>query len=188
MILNSDYYCWFSDEELFNHVKQDDKKAFEELFKRYWAFLLDNAYKPLQSREKAEDIVQEIFISLFIRRHTIELAVSLKAYLCQALKFKVMNEYRSQTVRRKFLKNLQTKDFFRNESGGNCERKELEMSINQSIKQLPDKCKRVFLLSREEEYSYKDISGALNISVSTVEKHISKALKVLKGQVNLMNN
>ena len=43
MIVNSDYYSWFSDEELFNKVKQDDKKAFEELFKRYWAFLLDHA-------------------------------------------------------------------------------------------------------------------------------------------------
>ena len=188
MIVNSDYYSWFSDEELFNKVKQDDKKAFEELFKRYWAFLLDHADKPLQSREKAEDIVQEIFISLFIRRHSIELAVSLKAYLCQALKFKVLNEYRSQTVRKNFLKNMHTKDFVRTDIGSSFERKELELSINQSIKQLPDKCKRVFLLSREEEYSYKDISGALNISVSTVEKHISKALKVLKCQVNLMNN
>jgi RNA polymerase sigma-70 factor (ECF subfamily) len=61
-----------------------------------------------------------------------------------------------------------------------CESKELASNINRSIDSLPEKCREVFMLSRSEDLSYKDISGHLGISVSTVEKHISKALKVLR--------
>ena len=64
------------------------------------------------------------------------------------------------------------------------EAKELEQTIGQSVGRLPEKCKKAFLLSRQENLSYKDISGELAISVSTVEKHISKALKLIRCQLN----
>lgn len=179
------YYSEFSDEQLFKLVKQDDRKAFEELYKRYWSYLLDYAYKSLQSRQKAEDIVQEIFISLYQRRHSIELLVSLKAYLSKALKFKVLNEIRSQIVRVTYEKNVFFSANCKNDFAEELEAKELQQKLYKRIQQLPDKCKQTFLFSREENLSYKDISGGLGISVSTVEKHISKALKILKGNLNL---
>lgn len=185
MVKNTNYYSSFSDEELFDLVKQDDKKAFEELYNRYWPVLLDRAYKPLQCRQKAEDMVQEIFISFYQRRHAIEFTVSLKAYLSQALKFKVMNEFRSQIVRRKYQKSFVLNANCKKDFTNHCESKELEQSISKSVMLLPQKCRQVFLLSRNEDFSYKDISGGLGISVSTVEKHISKALRVLKINLNL---
>ena len=185
MVANSTYYNSISDEELFALVKRDDKKAFEQLYNRYWSFLLDLAYKPLQCRQKAEDLVQEIFISLYQRRNSINFSVSLKAYLGQALKFKVMNEYRSQVVREKYQRSISSKHHLVNDVAHCCETKELEHSIYRSMKLLPEKCKQVFLLSRNGDYSYKDISGGLGISVSTVEKHISKALKILKVSLNV---
>jgi RNA polymerase sigma factor (sigma-70 family) len=97
-----------NDEQLFCYLKNDDPLAFKELYNRYWSFLLDAAYKTLQTQDKAEDVVQEIFISLYQRRKSIVLEVSLKAYLCKALKFKVLNELRSKTVR----DNYQKKVFF----------------------------------------------------------------------------
>jgi RNA polymerase sigma-70 factor (family 1) len=185
MVANSTYYSSISDEELFALVQRDDKKAFEQLYDRYWSFLLDYAYKPLQCRQKAEDLVQEIFISLYQRRNTITFSVSLRAYLSQALKFKVMNEYRSQVVREKYQRSISSKHYYSSDVAHHCETKELEHSIYRLVKLLPEKCKQVFLLSRNEDYSYKEISGGLGISVSTVEKHISKALKILKVNLNV---
>lgn len=185
MIANKNYYSGFSDDALFAVIKQDDRKAFEELYNRYWSFFLDYAYKPLRCRQKAEDLVQEVFISLYQRRNSIELSVSLKAYLTQALKFKVMNEFRSQIVRERYQKSFYLNNSDRKDFVTHCETRELEQSIYKAIMLLPEKCKQVFLLSRNEDFSYKDISGGLGISVSTVEKHISKALKILKINLSL---
>lgn len=177
------HYNRIADDQLFIFVKQDDRKAFEELYNRYWFYLLDCACKPLRSRERAQDIVQEIFISLYQRRKSIELAVSLKAYLCKALKFKILNEFRARLVRDVYQRSL-----FPAEEGGDFasryEAKELQQKIDQSVGRLPEKCKKAFLLSRQGNLSYKDISGELAISVSTVEKHISKALKLIRCQLN----
>ena len=185
MQTNTTFYSDFSDEQLFIFVKQDNRKAFEEIYNRYWSYLLDYAYKPLQSRQKAEDIVQEIFISLYQRRHSIELLVSLKAYLSKALKFKVLNELRSQIVRDTYQKNAFLNTSSKIDFVCHLETKELQRNLHKQIQELPDKCKRAFLLSREENLSYKDISGGLGISVSTVEKHIIKALKTLKVKLNV---
>ncbi len=184
MAANATPYSGFSDNQLFSLVKQDDRKAFEELYNRYWLFLLDSACKALQSRDKAQDIVQEIFISLYQRRQSIELLVSLKAYLCKALKFKILNEFRSQLVRQIYQKSLFYSSTCKNDYASAFETKELEQAIDRSVCLLPEKCKKAFLLSRQQKLSYKDISGELDISVSTVEKHIIKALKFIKHNLN----
>jgi len=186
MITINEYYQQLSDRELLDLVKEDDKKAFEEIYSRYWDFLTQLASKHLQSKQKAEDIVQEIFISFYNRRDTFELSVSLRAYLSQALKFKIMNEFRSRVVRDTYTKHMRyTYSYSTHTIHHICETKELAYNIDRSINLLPEKCKQAFLLSRSEDLSYKDISGQLNISVSTVEKHISKALKFLKTNLCL---
>src|SRR5665213_669292 len=100
MLHNGNYsYQQLSDENLFILVKKDDKKAFEEIYSRYWNFLTSSAAINLQSKQKAEDIVQEIFISFYNRRYAIEFSVSLRAYLCKALKFKICLLYTSPSPR-----------------------------------------------------------------------------------------
>jgi len=179
------YYKQFSDEELFRLAKVDDQNAFSEIYARYWPVLTATACRHLQNRAKAEDLVQEIFISFYKRRELVELTISLKAYLTQALKFKVMNEHRSQVVRQAYQKNVTYTSANSSECHNAYEAKELTYYINRSIKQLPDKCRQAFMLSRAEDLSYKDISGQLGISVSTVEKHISKALRMLKTSLDM---
>ncbi|MFT3751139.1 MAG: RNA polymerase sigma-70 factor [Agriterribacter sp.] len=186
MVTTNNAYQQLSGGELLNLVKQDNKKAFDEIYNRYWDFLTQLASKHLQSKQRAEDIVQEIFISFYNRRHEFELSVSLRAYLSQALKFRIVNEFRSQVVRNAYSKHLSYTYTYSDIAPYHIyEIKELTCNIYRSIDLLPEKCKKAFLLSRSEDLSYKDISGHLNISVSTVEKHISKALKKLKTNLCL---
>lgn len=175
-------YPLLSDETLFALIKENDQKAFEEFYSRYWDYLTSYANKHFQNWQKAEDMVQEILISLYNRRQTLEFSVSIRAYLSQALKFKIMNEFRSKLVRDTYQKTIHYRyvDSTQTNPYNLCESKELAHTINRSINSLPQKCRQAFILSRSEDLSYKDISGHLGISVSTVEKHISKALKILR--------
>ncbi len=176
-------YTSLSDEELFFRMKQKDEKAFDELYKRCSPILIEAASKRLQSRESAEDIVQDLFLSFYLKSNTLEFTVSLRAYLHTALKYKVLNVMRSRVVRDKYRRAFFLKDYCKNDFATVIELKESKERIDRTLKSLPTQCRRVFELSRNEDFSYKDISGNLGISVSTVEKHVSKALKVLRANV-----
>jgi RNA polymerase sigma-70 factor (ECF subfamily) len=177
---NKSLYTNLSDLHLFGLSKRDDLRAFEEIYRRHWPGLMNLAYRKLQSRQKAEDTIQDIFISLYQKRETLELTVSLKAYLYQALKFKVLNIYRDESTRNNCQREIFLKQICKNDSANYSEVRDLSRKISEILNHLPEKCRRVFLLSRHEHLSHKDISAGLNISVSTVEKHIVKALKVLR--------
>ncbi|ANI90064.1 hypothetical protein A9P82_12685 [Arachidicoccus ginsenosidimutans] len=175
-------YHAMEDEQLFALSRQDEA-AFNEIYSRYYSLLFHIAYKTLKCRQVAEDIVQDIFISLYQRREKIAFSVSLKAYLNKAVRFKIFNEMRAENIRSKYCKNV-----FSNESCkivfADLETKELSQKINQVFYNLPAKCRDVFTLSRNNGYSQKDISQMLSISLSTVEKHIGKALKIFRKELS----
>lgn len=173
-------YERYADKELFGLIQQDDTGAFEAFYRRYWPLLTDIAYKRIQSRAKAEDLVQDLFINLYQKRHTLEFTVSLEAYLRQALKYKVLNEFRSQNIRNQYQQSIFFSPVCKNDFAKDLEAKDLNKKIDKVMELLPEKCKIVFLLSRKENQTNKEISTCLQISISTVEKHISKALKVLR--------
>lgn len=180
MLKTNPHYLALSDAELFRMTKQEnDTRAYEILYYRYWPKLIDAAYKRLASKQKAEDLVQELFINVYQRREQIVFTNSLQSYLSQALKYRILNEYRAATTRNaynSFFLNAICKNDFANP----LEVKELSQQIESVLSSLPEKCRQVFLLSRKEKLSNKEIADRLNISTSTVEKHIVKALKVLR--------
>ncbi|HEY8399358.1 MAG TPA: RNA polymerase sigma-70 factor [Flavihumibacter sp.] len=173
-------YEKLSDEELFARVRQEDARAFEVLYDRYWTMLMDMAYRRIQSKQKSEDIIQEIFISLYQKKNSIRFSVSLQAYLVKALKYKILNELRAKLVRERHQQSVFLNSHCKIDFAPGVELKELEDKIHRSAASLPGKCKQVFFLSRYEEESNKNISHRLAISVSTVEKHISKALQKMR--------
>ncbi|HMR84314.1 MAG TPA: RNA polymerase sigma-70 factor [Niabella sp.] len=186
MIKAAEYHTTLPDEELFRLFQNGENRAFDELYRRYRELLTSMAERMLASRQMAEDIVQEIFLSLFNRKSQIEIQVSLKSYLMKSMKFKILNEFRSQGVRKAYDKQVTThRSFFSYNASYDCELKDLTSNIESTISMLPDKCRTAFLLSRSEDLSYKDISGCMGISISTVEKHISKALRLLKNNLTV---
>lgn len=182
MIKTAECHTELCDEELFNLFQEGDNRAFAELYLRYRAYLVTIAEKMLTSKQMAEDVVQEIFLSLLNRRSEVDIQISLKAYLMKSIKFKVLNEFRSLGVRRAYSDRVSAHNNLSSPYNTNykCELKDLNSNIKGTINMLPDKCRTAFLLSREEDFSYKEISGYMGISISTVEKHISKALRLLK--------
>jgi len=179
-------YNKLSEKELVDYLKQDKLSAFKEIYERYWKPLYGAAYKRLKSKELSEEIVQELFTNLWIKRHTLNISNGVSGYLYNAVIHQVIDHYRKELVREKY------KQAFRvihsdmdNSTEEAIMLKELTETIESEIRLLPDKCRSVYELSRKEHKSNKEIAAALGISEKTVENHLTKALKRL--QLGLSN-
>lgn len=169
---------------LMQKVKNSDRKAFHELYTILWRPLYVRVFAILRNRPISEDILQEVWIDLWQRRKEIE-NENIEAYLFRAVRFRAYNHYRNAETRRTILQNLLAArgNNLSNNVVDSLNLKETEEAVMKSIDALPPKCKKVFELSRSEGLKTGEISQKLNISKSTVENHISNALKVLKTRM-----
>jgi RNA polymerase sigma-70 factor (family 1) len=178
-------YSTYTDQELLGLLTKDDdsafsEAAFSELYNRNWQFLYNSVYGILRKHEDAMDVCQALFVWLWENRSRLVIRTNFKAYLFVAAKYKVANLIREGKVRNTLFENV---DFERipDESFNQLEVKELENLINQLINELPPKCREIFLLSREQGLTHKQIARQLNISEKTVDEQISRALRKLRG-------
>ena len=170
-----------SDNELQKLLTEGSQPAFEVIFDRYWKKLYNYAYKIYSDEEICQDIVQEIFISLWNNASGTPV-LNLDAYLTRSVKYKVANHIRSLKFNQDqtdILENIAIPE----KSANDIEYIEFEQGIMNEIEKLSPKCKEVFVMSRFENYTNREIAKKLNLSVHTVEKHISNAIKQLRNNL-----
>lgn len=167
-----------TDDLLLKQLHQSDERAFAEIYNRYWKPLYTSAHNILQVKEAAQDVVQEVFISLWKRREVVQIDV-LQSYLHQAVRFQVFKAIRAEKTDQDFFKRLSliSKDILFEDP---VLFKELEGVYQQLIQSLPPDEKEIFLLHRDSGLTYKQIAEQKNISVKTVEKKMSRALKEIR--------
>jgi len=176
-------YNTLTDADLIVRLRAADEDGFTEIYNRYWETLINAAYQRLHSREDAEEVVQEVFVDIYFRRREIYPASTLEAYLKTALKFKVINAYRSQQLHYKHVDNLIAEtNISQVDPHKAFEMKESRLMLLTACKKLPEKCRQVFMMFRFEELSHQEIAERAAISVSTVKKHIHKAMLFLKDE------
>ncbi|WP_439555609.1 RNA polymerase sigma-70 factor [Dyadobacter sp.] len=165
-------------------LRQSDRNAFAELYRKYWRRLFDSAYKRLLLREECEEIIQEIFVDIWEKRETLIITVSLEAYLFGALRYRIYNLIRSRKIRNAYLDHLaHTHEVEQNYIEDSLYYEELAGALAKSIENLPEKIRKVYQLSRRENLSYKEISAQLNIPVDTVEKQMGKAIRIIRANL-----
>jgi RNA polymerase sigma-70 factor (ECF subfamily) len=171
-----------SDMQLIGRLKADDEAALTMIYRRYWQSLFKAAYNILKDRQACEDIIQELFIKLWDCRAEVEISISLKAYLYASVRYGVYRQIRTGSVKSEIFDDL-IERLHTPATHNSIEHKELLLQINQVIDTLPEKCREVYKLSREECLSHKEIALQLNISTKTVENHLTKALRELRGSL-----
>lgn len=179
-------YRELSDLRLTVLLKSGDEAAFSEIYNKYWGMLYAQCLKMLKDESEAEDIVQEIFISLWTKRNELDLKVNLAGYLYITARHKVLNAIRKQKNNDKFVDALSV--FIRNQDPSVLEQiteKELAGAIEKEIRNLPEKMKQIFEFSRKSYLSNKEIATQLGISDKTVKKQIGNAIKVLRLRLSL---
>lgn len=171
-------YPIYTDDQLLKQLYESDERAFAEIYNRYWKPLYTSAHNILQVKEAAQDVVQEVFISLWKRREAIQVDV-LQSYLHQAVRFQVFKAIRAEKTDQQFFSRLAriSKDILIEDP---VLFKELESLYQQLILSLPPDEQEIFLLHRDGGYTYKQIAEQKNISVKTVEKKMSHALREMR--------
>jgi RNA polymerase sigma-70 factor (ECF subfamily) len=171
-----------SDKILIEGLKSKNESAFDDLFRKYNKKLVFFALKIVKNLDTANEVVQDLFVNFWEKRHQLEPKISLQAYLYRSV-------YNNCIHASKKVKQIQGEEFnAMNEPGEDfnnlLEQNELEVKIYDLIEQLPTECQRIFKLSRFEELKYQEIADQLNLSVKTVETQMSRALKFLRTNLS----
>ncbi len=161
-----------------------DVKAFETAFKEYYGKLMNLASGILKDEDLAEEQVQEVFTKIWENRASLKKDLKIFPYLLTSVRNRCYNSIRNKQVEQKYIDHTERKfqDQILKYDYDDID-EELIQKMHQAINTLPDKCQEVFRLSRFEKLSHKEISAKLDISVKTIEKHITKAVKVLRSQL-----
>lgn len=167
--------------------KEGDESAFEKIFKADYNRIVGFCQQFIHDKDQAKSIAQEAFIKLWLNREKIESANGIRSFLYTSAKTDSLNYIRHQ----KIVTNYEDKHLQKKENELNyeilesfdfniLELTELEKLIDQSINELPEKCRIVFLMSRTEGKKNSEIATELDISVKSVEANMTRALKTLK--------
>jgi len=153
------------------------------MYERHFIRLVNLAHKKTGQLEASQELVQDIFISLYRQLPALQEDTQLDNYLFIALRNRVYNYHRQQLAQlKKEQAFMQVLPVSSRENYG-LELKELETFLKNKIQELPTQCRAVFLLSRENQLSNKEVAERLNISVNTVEQHMRKALRILRSSL-----
>ncbi|WP_158618140.1 RNA polymerase sigma-70 factor [Chitinophaga lutea] len=174
-----------SDIDLIGLIRGNDHSAFRELYNRHRGPLLQQACLKTGSVADAEDILQELFIHLWEKRHSLHITGTVPAYLHIALRNRIINYYHSALTR---LEHARQHADALPQAADNGQMalalKELSAQVNDALDLMPEKMRVVYLKSREEGLSAPLIASQLSISEQTVRNQISNALKRLKTKID----
>jgi RNA polymerase sigma-70 factor (ECF subfamily) len=174
-----------TDIELLAMVKNDRMDAFEELYHRHWKKLYSFAYKRIRSKEITEEIVQDFLTNLWAGRKNIVVKTSFEGYIYTSIRNLVLNCIAKETRRNAYNSFVQ---LFRTELDNTTEQtvyvRDFYYNLQMELSYLPEKCRSVFEMSRQENKSNKEIAAQLGISEKTVESHLTKAIKRLRVNLN----
>ena len=171
----------FSDEELLFEIKCDNHHAFEELYRRYFYRILNDAFKRLRDRDQSEELVQELFVNIWLKRHQIVVAKTFDAYIHTSLRNAVISFFRKNDKVAEYPANYaeqEDKQATYEEIAYN----DLKTAYDQSVSDLPEKCRVAYKLF-ESGMSIQEIAVSTNVSPKTIESHLLKARNTIRQQL-----
>ncbi|HDS06121.1 MAG TPA: RNA polymerase sigma-70 factor [Bacteroides sp.] len=184
------YICCmgFDEKTLLNRIREGDREGFRLLFDLYYKRLCLYLSHTLEDPNTAEDLVQEVFLYLWKNRGRIRITSSLSGYLFTSAHHLCIEHIRKLRLKESYRREMEMKiresevmlkhasDF----SFDSLDLKEVQAVIENTVAGLPEKTREIFLMSRREFLSHAEIAVKLDVSVKTVEYHITNALKKLR--------
>jgi RNA polymerase sigma-70 factor (ECF subfamily) len=161
-------------------LKLGNGKALEELYFRYHARLYNFFYKIIRNTHEAEGLLQEVFITIWENKERLDENKSFSAFIFRIARNKALNIIKQKLIQKVYRKYIldEHKDYM--DLRTDIESREFMDLIQKSIDALPERTKEIFLLSRNDGITYKEIAQRLNITENVVDHEIRKALKKIK--------
>jgi RNA polymerase sigma factor (sigma-70 family) len=168
-------------DKTFESFKKGNEKAFALIFKIFYPLIGAYIFKLCQSREETEDLVHEAFITLYLQRNRIGDKSGLYPYLFTVAKRLTISNFRKKVTSNRYQEHL--KQNWREETSSieeSIDLKDLDHLLKRVINELPPKQKQVYMLKKEGDLSYLEISNLLDISINTVKNHLVSASRHVK--------
>lgn len=177
-------YTFYTDAQLAERLNLQDTAAFEEVYDRYWNILFIHACKMMGDQEKARDVVQDLFTTLFAKMGELHLESTISAYLYRSVQNMVIKAFNHQKVKHNYAASLQAY-YNKGElvTENHIREKELKILIEKEIDNLPPKMKTIFEMSRKAHMSHKEIATAAGLSEGTVKKQLYYAITRLRSKL-----
>lgn len=156
--------------------QRSSEDDFKHIFTKYYAPLCAYALKIVKGKEMSEEVVQSLFLTLWEKKNKLNIA-NIKAYLYRAVYHKTLHLVQHQHIKQKYCEDKKNEghEFPSPEEGIMIG--EMYEAYQKTLESLPQNTRDIYKLSRTSELTYKEIASKLDISIKTVESHISKALK-----------
>lgn len=170
------------DATLIASLKRGNHLAFEQIYHRSAAKLLQYIFGRVRNRAVSEELLQEVFLSLWARRAELNIRSSLESYLFGAAKYQILGYIRSEKMQQKYADHLAlfAVSTLGNETQDLMDMTDLRAVIEEHLASLPPKCQQAFRLSRFEHKNIAEVATEMGISTRTVENYLTQALKHLR--------
>jgi RNA polymerase sigma-70 factor (family 1) len=175
-------YETYENPQLLALLSQSDEKAFMAIYHRFWQKIFSIAHNRLQSCEEAEDIVHDVFFSLWQNRETSQIQ-ELENYLAVATKYKVLARIKYRLREKQYRATAHSAVVVEMPVENSLHYKRILILIKKEVAKLPEKCRIIFEYSRNQGMSVKQIAKVMHISPKTVENQLNKALRHLRTAV-----
>jgi len=180
-----------NEEKLIKRLHAGDEDAFEAVFTKHFVKLCLYAEHYLRDKHAAREIVEDFFCNFWENCTSLTIESNLAGYLCRSIHNRCLKYLRHEKVKQKYIECSQylftDRELLEPVSDDYPEAllisHELEKEIRNSIDSLPDQCKKIFLLNRFENLTYREISQQLGISVNTVKTQMTRALQKLRSRL-----
>lgn len=160
------------------------KEAYNQLFQTLYSSLCNYAYAFVNDFDEAEDIVQGVFVNFWNNENKDEIEAKAKQYLVRSVKFKCIDYQRKQIVKRKFEKETLHTQSSIFEGEDKTDEIKIKDALMLAISELPEKTRTVFVMSKLDGLSYKEIADELEISPKTVENQMGRAFRHLREKLS----
>jgi RNA polymerase sigma factor (sigma-70 family) len=172
----------YNDCDLLTRMKSGDQEAFSLLYRRYWKILYDVAFQRLKDSHQSEDIIQDIFVSLWSRRNDVVIE-NLPAYLHTALRFKIFKYVERDLANRSFYEPMEIILSGGTNADDDLMTKEMIRLVRLFAESLPEKRKEIFNLHLSGVLSTREIADQLHIKQKTVQNQLGRAFDGLRSLI-----
>lgn len=176
-----------NEQQLLKRLKNDDEVAFKVLFNDFYSKLYYFVFEFIPLKDIAENIVQDTLVTLWNKRNELKDDSNLTSYLFTVAKNNALKKLRDKKYSQKLFTNTMdvgeldlNVETLSTVDTSACAFMDIEQIIQETLASLPPQCRKVFELSRFQEMKNREIAEELNISIKTVERHISKGIKTFK--------
>ncbi|NII28482.1 RNA polymerase sigma-70 factor [Pseudoflavitalea sp. X16] len=171
-----------NEQELLQGLQAGEERAFAAIYERYAPALIDYTAARLTSLEEARDIIHDLFVYLWEERAHINIAHSLQAFLFAAVRYRIIDHIRRRITRREYADKVQAlQTAIISEMEYALDVKDLQLVIENAVRELPPRVQQVYRLSRDQHRSVTEIAKELGVSPQTVKNQLTTALSHLRS-------